>query len=213
MLFYVFGSTVLYFAQSDLVGQLYTDRTSRTAILARLELVIQILTVVTQVFFTGRIIRWLGLAGALAILPVMSVIGFGALGAMASFQALAVFTVLRRATNFAIMNPAMEVLFTVVRREDRYKAKSVIETFIYRGGDQLSAWAYGGLAALGLGLAGISWVAVPVSVVWVALGIWLGRRQAELAVVDVEKPQPVVAPPPDRPLPEPSRVSAPLGRS
>src|SRR5215218_6496611 len=146
-------------------------------------------TLVTQVFFTGRIIRWLGLAGALAILPAMSVIGFGALGALASFQALAVFTVMRRATNFGIMNPAMEVLFTVVRREDRYKAKSLIETFIYRGGDQLAAWAYGGLAALGLGLAGISWVAVPVSVVWVGLGIWLGRRQADLASLDLDKHQ------------------------
>jgi AAA family ATP:ADP antiporter len=176
-LLYVFGSTVLYFAQSDLVGQLYADRSARTAILARLELVTQVLTVVTQVFFTGRIIRWLGFATALAILPAMSVIGFGALGAMASFQALAVFIVLRRATNFAIMNPAMEVLFTVVPREDKYKAKSVIETFVYRGGDQLAAWGYAGLAALGLGLAGISWVAVPVSGVWVALGVWLGRQQ------------------------------------
>src|SRR5215218_5972967 len=80
-------------------------------------------TLVTQLFFTGRIIRWVGLAGALAILPAMSVIGFGALGALASFQALAVFTVLRRATNFAIMNPAMEVLFTVVRREDRVQGQ------------------------------------------------------------------------------------------
>ncbi len=178
-LLYVFGSTVLYFAQSDLVGHLYADRTARTAILARLELITQVLTVVTQMFFTGRIIRWLGLAAALAILPVMSVIGFGALGAIVSFQVLAVFTVLRRATNFAIMNPAMETLFTVVSREDKYKAKNVIETFVYRGGDQLSAWALGGLGALGFGLAGMSWVAVPLSAFWVALGFWLGRQQQE----------------------------------
>ena len=181
MLFYVFGSTVLYFAQSDLVGQLYADRTARTAVLAKLELVTQVLTVITQIFFTGRIIRWIGLAAALALLPAMSILGFGALGAMAVFQTVAVFTVLRRATNFALMNPAMEVLFTVVKREDKYKAKNVIETFVYRGGDQLSAWAYAGLAAAGLGLAGISYVAVPLSALWLALGVWLGRRQAQLA--------------------------------
>jgi AAA family ATP:ADP antiporter len=180
-LFYVFGSTVLYFAQSDLVGHLYADRTARTVILARLELVTQVLTVVTQMFFTGRIIRWLGFTLALVILPAMSVIGFGALGALASFQVLAVFIVLRRATNFAIMNPTMETLFTVVNREDKYKAKNVIETFVYRGGDQLSAWALGGLAVLGLGLAGMSWVAVPVSAAWVALGMWLGRQQERKA--------------------------------
>jgi AAA family ATP:ADP antiporter len=177
LLLYVFGSTVLYFAQSDLVGQLYADRTSRTTILARLELITQILTLTTQVFLTGRIIRWIGFAAALAILPAMSILGFGALGAFASFHALAVFTVLRRATNFAVTNPAMEALFTVVPREDKYKAKAVIETFVYRVGDQLSAWALAGLAAVGLGLAGMSWVAVPVSAAWLALSVWLGRQQ------------------------------------
>ena len=180
-LFYVFGSTVLYFAQSDLVGQLYADRTARTAILAQIELVAQILALATQMFLTGRIIRWLGLGLALALLPLMSVVGFGALGAMAAFQTLAVFTVLRRATNFAIMNPAMEVLFTVVRREDKYKAKNVIETFVYRGGDQLAAWGFAGLAMMGLGLAGIAWVTVPLSAAWVALGVWLGREQERQA--------------------------------
>jgi AAA family ATP:ADP antiporter len=181
LILYVMGSTILYFAQSELVGQLYADRTARTAVLARLELAAQVLTVITQVFFTGRIIRWLGLGISLALLPAISILGFGALGAMAAFQAVAVFTVLRRATNFAITNPAMEVLFTVVKREDKYKAKNVIETFVYRGGDQLAAWMYAGLAMLGLGLSGISFVAVPLSAVWLGLGLWLGRRQAVLA--------------------------------
>jgi len=204
MLLYVFGSTILYFAQSELVGKLYADRTARTAVLAQIEFATQTLTVITQIFFTGRIIRWLGLAIALAILPAVSVLGFGALGAMASFQALAVFTVLRRATNFAIMNPAMEVLFTVVRREDKYKAKNVIETFVYRGGDQLSGWAYAGLAALGLTLSGISFIAVPLSLFWLGLGIWLGRRQAQMAAA--LSPQPSQeGPRHDRALSEPSR--------
>jgi AAA family ATP:ADP antiporter len=204
MLLYVFGSTILYFAQSELVGKLYADRTARTAVLAQIEFATQTLTVITQIFFTGRIIRWLGLAIALAILPAVSVLGFGALGAMASFQALAVFTVLRRATNFAIMNPAMEVLFTVVRREDKYKAKNVIETFVYRGGDQLSGWAYAGLAALGLTLSGISFIAVPLSLLWLGLGIWLGRRQAQMAAALALQPS-QEGPRHDRALPEPSR--------
>ncbi len=208
MLFYVFGSTVLYFAQSELVGKLYTTATARTTILARLELITQVLTVITQVFFTGRIIRWLGLAAALAILPAMSVLGFGAIGAMAVFQVVAVFTVLRRATNFAIMNPAMEVLFTVVKREDKYKAKNVIETFVYRGGDQLAAWAYAGLAALGLGLAGISWVAVPLSALWLTLGVWLGRRQGELAAATTDKQLWENGPMSGRRLREPSRQAS-----
>jgi AAA family ATP:ADP antiporter len=102
------------------------------------------------------------------------------LAGMPVFAALAVFVVLRRAGNFALTNPGMEVLFTVVPREDKYKAKSFIETFVYRGGDQIGAWTFAGLTALGLGLTGISWVAVPVSAVWLGLGVWLSRKQAAL---------------------------------
>jgi AAA family ATP:ADP antiporter len=181
LILFTIGSTFLYFEQSDIVGRLYSSRAARTAVLAKLELAAQVLTVITQVFFTGRIIRWLGLAATLALLPALSIVGFGALGAMPGITALAVFTVLRRASNFAITNPAMEVLFTVVKREDKYKAKNIIETFVYRGGDQIGAWTYAGLIAVGFGLAAISYAAIPLSVVWLALGLWLGRRQAVLA--------------------------------
>jgi AAA family ATP:ADP antiporter len=181
LILYSLGSTFLYFQQADIVGRYFADRAARTTILARLELAAQVLTVMTQVFFTGRIIRWIGLAAALAVLPVLSMLGFGALGLMPVFATLAIFTVLRRATNFSLTNPAMETLFTVVPREDKYKAKSFIETFVYRGGDQIAAWTYAGLAALGLGLAGIAFAAVPVSAVWLVLAVWLGRRQALLA--------------------------------
>jgi AAA family ATP:ADP antiporter len=181
LILFTIGSTFLYFEQSDIVGRLYANRAARTAVLAKLELAAQVLTVITQIFFTGRIIRWLGLAATLALLPALSIVGFGALGAMPGITALAVFTVLRRATNFAITNPAMEVLFTVVKREDKYKAKNIIETFVYRGGDQIGAWTYAGLIAVGFGLAAISYAAIPLSVIWLALGLWLGRRQAVLA--------------------------------
>jgi len=112
---------------------------------------------------------------------VLSIVGFAALGAFPVFAMVAVFTVLRRGGNFAVTNPAMEVLFTVVKREDKYKAKNVIETVVYRSGDQIGGWAYRGLAALGLTLVGISYVAIPLSVAFLGLGLWLGWRQAELA--------------------------------
>ena len=181
LILYSIGSTFLYFQQSDIVGRFYADRAARTTVLAQLELAAQVLTVLTQIFFTGRIIRWIGLAAALAVLPVASMFGFAALSAMPVVTTLAVFTVLRRATNFSLTNPAMEILFTVVPREDKYKAKSFIETFVYRGADQLGSLAYAGLAALGLGLAGIAMTAVPVSAVWLVLAVWLGRKQVKLA--------------------------------
>jgi AAA family ATP:ADP antiporter len=181
LVLFTIGSTFLYFEQSSIVGAAFADRTTRTVVLARVELVVQLLTVVTEVFLTGRIIRWFGLVAALAFLPVVSMLGFSALGSVPVFASLAVFVVLRRAGNFALTNPGMEVLFTVVPREDKYKSKSFIETFVYRGGDQVGAWTFAGLTALGLGLSAISWVAVPMSALWLGLGVWLSRRQAALA--------------------------------
>ena len=189
LLLYTFGSTVLYFAQADIVGKYFTDREARTAVLAQIEFTTQAITALTQALLTGRIIRVFGLPAALAIMPVISLIGFAAIGASAwgatpLLATFVVMVVLRRATNFSITNPAMEILYTVVSREDKYKAKGFIETFVYRAGDQLAAWGYAGLAALGLGLAGISWVSVPLAAIFVALGIWLGRRQQQLARQD-----------------------------
>ena len=186
ILLYNFGSTVLYFAQTDVVGAAVSSREARTELLARMEFFTQLFTAVTQAFLTGRLIRWFGLAFTLALLPAVSVLGFAALGASSwglvpALGAVVVFSVLRRATNFAITNPSMEALFTVVSREDKYKAKSVIETFVYRSADQIAAWAYAGLAAVGLGMVGISWVTVPLSVAFLALGVWLGRRHRVLA--------------------------------
>jgi AAA family ATP:ADP antiporter len=111
----------------------------------------------------------------------MTALGFTALGIAPVLSTLVVFMVLRRGTNFGITNPAMEVLFTVVSREDKYKAKSFIETFVYRAGDQVGAWTYAAFAALGLGVSGAAFAAVPFAIVWFVLGLWLGRRQAQLA--------------------------------
>ncbi len=178
--FYILGSTVLYAEQTDLVGRLYPTREARTTVLAQLEFAAQTLTLFTQFFLTGRITKWIGLAATLAIVPVLTMLGFGALGLYPVFQTLAVLTVCRRAANFSLMNPAMETLFTVVSREDKYKAKNFIETFVYRFSDQLTVWGYAGLAALGLGLSGIAFVVAPVAGVSVALAIWLGRKQRQM---------------------------------
>jgi AAA family ATP:ADP antiporter len=83
--------------------------------------------------------------------------------------------------NYAVSRPAREVLFTVLRREDKYKAKSFMDTFVYRAGDQIGAWSYPALRWLGLGLTGISWAAVPLVAFWCVLSLWLGRRQVALA--------------------------------
>jgi AAA family ATP:ADP antiporter len=98
-----------------------------------------------------------------------------------------VYQVVRRAGNFAFARPSREVLFTVVPREDKYKAKSFIDTVVYRLGDQVGAWSYAGLGLLGLGMTGIAIVAVPISLLWLLNGLWLGKRQDVLQAATVSQ--------------------------
>jgi len=144
-------------------------------------LVVNSLTAITQIFLTGRIVRRIGVALALATLPLVCVLGFAALGVAPTLIAIAVFQILRRWSNYAIARPCREMLYTVVPRSAKYKAKNFIDTFVYRVGDQVGAWSYAGLGALGLGAAAISLVAVPLAAIWMVIGLWLGRRQSEMA--------------------------------
>jgi AAA family ATP:ADP antiporter len=191
---YTIGSTFLYFEQAGIVRTTFASPEARTVALAHIEQAVQTLTVLTQIFLTGRVIRWFGLAVTLAILPAISTLGFAALGTAPVFATLVLFIVLRRGTNFGITNPAMEVLFTVVTREDKYKAKSFIETFVYRAGDQVGAWTYALFAALGLGVSGAAYAAVPFAVIWLLLGFWLGRRQGQLAAAERQNVTAAAAP-------------------
>jgi AAA family ATP:ADP antiporter len=181
LLLYTLGSTVLYFDQARLAAGHFSDAAARTGFFARLDFGVNVLAALTQVFLTAGVLRALGVALTLTILPVLSLARFAVLGLMPPLGVFVVFQVLRRATEFAIGKPAREVLFTVVSREDKYKAKNFVDTFVYRAGDQVAAWSYTGLAAAGLGMTAISWVMVPMAAGWAAIAYWLGRRQTAYA--------------------------------
>jgi AAA family ATP:ADP antiporter len=177
VMLFTITSTFLYFQQAAVAKEGFVDRAARTAFFAQVDLLVNILTLGTQLFLTSRILRAFGVALTLAFLPVLSALGFLALGLAPTITVLVVIQVLRRAGNFALARPTREILFTVVPREDKYKAKSFIDTVIYRAGDQVGAWSYGLLSFLGLGMTGIAFVAVPISVAWLRNSFWLGRKQ------------------------------------
>jgi ATP:ADP antiporter, AAA family len=177
ILLFAISSTFLYFQQAGIVSSSFTDRGAQTAFFATVDLVVNILTLVVQLFFTGRILVLLGVALAMGFLPALTMIGFGALAFAPTLSAIAVFQVVRRAGDYAIARPTREVLFTVVPREDRYKAKSFIDTVVYRLGDQVGAWSVAGLRALGAGAAELALVAIPIALLWLVNALWLGRRQ------------------------------------
>ncbi|HET9366524.1 MAG TPA: MFS transporter [Candidatus Udaeobacter sp.] len=182
ILLYTLTSTWAYFQQSELTKAGFVDKASRTAFFAKLDLSVNTLTLFLQIFLTGRLMKFLGVTVTLLFMPVLSLFGFAAMGFAPVLSVLAAFQIARRASTFAFMRPAREVLFTVLRREDKYKAKSFIDTFGYRLGDWLGSQSYGALDhVLHLSFSTISYIAVPVVAGWCALGVWLGRRQAALA--------------------------------
>ena len=178
ILLMTFASTILYFVQSHLIGETIADRAARRALLARIDLAVNVFTIATQALFTAHILRRLGLGLTLAVLPAIAGLGFLALGSTAgavALNALLLVRVLYDTSRHALAKPAREVLFTHVGREDRYKAKAFIDAAVYRGGDLLSGWLYAGLAAIGLSAGGIALLAVPVALAWGMLGRRLGQ--------------------------------------
>ena len=177
VLMYAIASTFLYFQRIDVVGRAFAgDSASRIQLFATIDLATNALTLVTQIFLTGRLLRWFGVGFGLAFLPLVSLIGFGILGAAPTLAVIVVFEVLRRAGNFALARPAREVLYTVLARTDKYKAKNFNDTFVYRAGDQLGSWSYTAFGWLGLGLSGLALTMVPLSLAWLLLAMWLGRE-------------------------------------
>jgi AAA family ATP:ADP antiporter len=181
MLLYSITSTLLYFQQIAIAASAFTDRAARTAFFAKIDLVVSLLTIVAQIFITGRLLKWLGVGITLALLPAFSVIGFAAMGVTPTLTLLVVFFTLRRAGNFAFARPARETLFTVVPREDKYKSKNFIDTVVYRVGDQIGVWTTPALGWLGLSLTGVSFVAAPMAAVWLLISLWLGKRESAMA--------------------------------
>lgn len=195
MLLYTLGSTFLYFQQAGIIERFFVDADAQTGMFARIDLYTNVATILIQIFLTGRIMKWIGVAATLTLVPALSVFGFLGLGLLPSVAMLVVFQVARRAGNYALARPSREVLYTVVSREDRFKAKSFIDTFVYRLGDQIGAWADPLLKAMGLGMTGIALVAAPLAGLWLVVGYWLGKRQAvKASVLEAAAPEVVAAP-------------------
>ncbi|MGA0032224.1 MAG: NTP/NDP exchange transporter [Burkholderiales bacterium] len=173
------AGTFLYFQQANIVAALTDDPNKRTAIFARIDLAVSLLTIVVQFFATGKLIRRFGAGPAAAFLPLVFAGGFLALALTPMLWVVIAFQALQRAANFAISNPAREVLFTVVEREEKYKAKYVIDNVVFRGGDAASGWLFHALRGLGMEPSSISLATVPVAAGWLVLALLLGRAHEQ----------------------------------
>jgi AAA family ATP:ADP antiporter len=169
-------STFLYFEQLRLVEETFANTTDRTRVFARLDWIVQGLTIVAQIFITGRIASRLGLTALLIIVPVAMIFGFIALATYGTFAVLAIVFVLRRAGEYAFVRPGREMLFSRVDTETKYKAKSLIDVPVYRLADASSAWVKTAIEHNGVGPAAVAMLGAGIAGVW-ALNAWyLGRK-------------------------------------
>lgn len=170
-------NTFLYLQQANLLAGAFTERAARTAFLGKVDLAVNVLSLLLQALVVGRLTTRFGIVVMLVSVPLAMVAGFSLLALTPTLTVLTAVMVARRAGEYAITRPCREMLFTTVDRESKYKAKSFIDTVVYRGGDAATASLHELLMrSLGLGLAGIAWVGAGVAVAWAGLAIALGRR-------------------------------------
>jgi len=177
-LFVTVTSTFVYFQQARIVAATLREPKARVALFAAVDLGVNVLALTIQALGTGRVIAAGGILAALLLHPLLTGGGLLAIAAAPTLAVLTVVQAVRRAVHYAIERPAREVLFTVVGGEEKYKAKSFVDTVVYRGGDAASAWVQAGLA--GSGPAGTAVAALPLVAAWVGVAAWLARRHARL---------------------------------
>lgn len=170
------ANTFLYFEQLRLVKATFADAQERTRVFAALDWTVQALTILCQLFLTGRIASRLGLSVLLAIVPVIMIFGFLSLAALGTFAVLAVVFVLRRVGEYAFVRPGREILFSRVDNETKYKAKNVIDVPVYRGSDAITAQVSTALEGGALGTSAVALIGAGVATVWAVNGWWLGKR-------------------------------------
>ena len=170
-----YAATIVYFEQANIVSEAVKTAGLQTRIFASIDLAVNLLTLATQVLVTGQLLKRFGAGVAAAALPAVYVVGFAVLAVSPTLVVVVTLQVVQRWMNFAIANPARQLFFTVVTREEKYKAKNLIDVVIYRGSDALSGWIFDSLQGLGLKLGAIALCSLPVVAVWSVVSLALGR--------------------------------------
>jgi ATP:ADP antiporter, AAA family len=171
-------STFLYLEQQAFVARVFHNADERASFFGGIDFWVQAASLTMQVLLFGRLFKWLGLRAVLASVPVIMTAGYALFALAPGFMVLVVVYAVRRVGDYALTRPCRDALYTVVSREEKYKAKSLIDTFVYRGGDALSGSLYKELTgSLGAGPAAIGWLGAAISAVWTVLALALGRAQ------------------------------------
>ncbi len=178
VVFMAVSNTMIYFTQANIILNESDTFSQLVASFALFDAGAQLATLVTQLFITTHLIRKVGVGWTLAILPLVTLAGFLVLAVWPVYGVMLIFQALHRATRYAISRPSRETLFSVVTPSEKYKAKPVVDVFLYRFGDAAGAGIDGLFAVLGLTLAWVAMSTAPLAAMWIVLSIGMGRAQS-----------------------------------
>ncbi len=170
-------STFVYFELKNMMSGV--DKALRVQIWGMMDLVVNILAIGTAMFATSRLTTRFGLTVTLMLVPIVIVGGLLVVAMAPMLWVVVALQIVRRAGNYSITKPGREMLFTVVDRETRFKAKGVVDIIVYRGGDAITAWVFTGLTqGLGAGLGVVAMIGAGIAAAWAMTARYLGRAYA-----------------------------------
>lgn len=180
MLLMTWVATILYFIQADFIAGAYSAVEQRAIAFADVDLFVNVGAVLILVLGLGRMMNRFGVTACLVLTPALMAGAFAALLAAPTLFMVQAARALQRITQYGVARPAREVLFTVINQQQKYKAKNVSDTVVYRFGDLTAAWLQAGMKAGGVGFAGVMAAGVAVSAAWGFVAFGLGRRYRAL---------------------------------
>jgi AAA family ATP:ADP antiporter len=171
-------STFLYLEQQAFVAKAFSSVDERTRFFAGIDQWVQAASLLIQLLLFGRLFKWFGLTAILLSVPILMTAGYAVFALAPTFMVLVLVYAVRRVSDYALTRPSRDALFTVVSREEKYKAKSLIDTFVYRGGDATSGSLYKALTgSAGVSAATVGWIGAAIAALWAVLSYFLGRAQ------------------------------------
>src|SRR5262249_16030016 len=142
--FMTWVSTFFYLEQQSFVAKVFHSADERARFFATIDFAVQGGALLLQVLLFSRLFKWFGMRSLLMAVPLLMVGAYTLYALVPTFMVLNWAYGLRRVADYGITRPSRDSLFTVVSREEKYQAKSLIDTFAYRGGDAISGSLFKG---------------------------------------------------------------------
>jgi len=145
-----------------------------TAFSGSITAMVNLIGLVLQLLATSRVIRLMGVRGALFVLPAIALTNYAIIVVAPLLAVVRVGKILENSVDYSIQNTLRQALFLPTSREAKYKAKAAIDTFFTRTGDVVSAGAVYVGQVVGLTTAAFAGINVVLTVVW----LWVASRIA-----------------------------------